>query len=163
WNYGVAAQRIPLVYGFYNEKLLDPQTYAQQIIRLRYFDTSLSGIAQYPFSQVQRVEFSAGVRRIGQDQQIFEYQYAYPSFQPIRLVERDTLGFGFNLAQASAAWVYDNALLGYTSPFAGQRYRFELTPTIGDLHYLQAVADYRRYFFFRPFTLAVRGLHFGRY
>jgi outer membrane protein assembly factor BamA len=28
---------------------------------------------------------------------------------------------------------------------------------------VQATADYRRYLFFNPFTLAVRGLHFGRY
>jgi outer membrane protein assembly factor BamA len=61
------------------------------------------------------------------------------------------------------ALVYDNALFGYTSPFAGQRYRFEVSPVVGQLNFVQALADYRRYLYFRPFTIAVRGLHSGRY
>jgi outer membrane protein assembly factor BamA len=59
--------------------------------------------------------------------------------------------------------VYDNALFSYTSPFAGQRYRFEVAPTIGTLQFTSLTTDYRRYLFLRPFTLALRGLHFGRY
>jgi outer membrane protein assembly factor BamA len=57
---------------------------------------------------------------------------------------------------------YD-ALMTYTSPFAGQRYHFEISPTVGQLQFVQALADYRRYLFLRPFTLAVRAMHFGRY
>jgi outer membrane protein assembly factor BamA len=34
---------------------------------------------------------------------------------------------------------------------------------VGDLTMLNALADYRRYFHTYPFTLAMRGLHFGRY
>jgi len=59
--------------------------------------------------------------------------------------------------------VYDNAIDGYTSPMVGQRYRFEVAPTTGSLHFTSITADYRRYFLLRPVTLAVRGLHFGRY
>jgi outer membrane protein assembly factor BamA len=67
------------------------------------------------------------------------------------------------MAEASAALVYDNSLFGFTSPFAGQRYRFEVTPTYGSLKFWEGLADYRRYIWARPFTLAVRGMHFGRY
>jgi outer membrane protein assembly factor BamA len=70
---------------------------------------------------------------------------------------------GFNMAQGSVALVHDAALFSYTSPFAGDRYRFELSPTVGQLRYLQALADYRRYQYLKPFTFAVSGLHFGRY
>jgi outer membrane protein assembly factor BamA len=59
--------------------------------------------------------------------------------------------------------VFDNALFGFTSPFAGQRYRFELMPSAGSINFLGALADFRRYLWFEPFTLAGRGLHFGRY
>ncbi len=59
--------------------------------------------------------------------------------------------------------MYDNAIFGYTSPFAGQRYRFEVAPTLGDLQFTAVTADYRRYIWLRPLTIAVRGLHFGRY
>jgi outer membrane protein assembly factor BamA len=38
-----------------------------------------------------------------------------------------------------------------------------VSPTFGDLEFQSVTADYRRYFFFRPVTLAMRGLHFGRY
>ena len=61
------------------------------------------------------------------------------------------------------ALIYDNSLLGYTSPFAGQRYRFQISPTVGQLQFVQALADYRRYIFRNPFTLAIQGLHSGKY
>ena len=41
--------------------------------------------------------------------------------------------------------------------------RLELQQTGGDLAYSTALADLRRYFWLRPVTVAMRGLHFGRY
>ena len=67
------------------------------------------------------------------------------------------------MGQVSAAYVGDYSYFGFTSPIAGGRYRFEVSPTFGDLTFQTATADYRRYFFLRPVTFAVRGLHFGRY
>ncbi|MDP9347762.1 MAG: BamA/TamA family outer membrane protein [Gemmatimonadota bacterium] len=169
WNWGAAAQRIPLVYPYYQEgqDRADPSIYRQQLVRARFFDTSLQGLLQYPFSQVRRMEFSGGARRIAQDFQIFEQSFQLNAagqivgqFQPER---RNEEGESYNFVEGSAAYVYDNSLVGFTSPFAGQRYRFELSPTFGQIQYTQALADYRRYFFLRPFTVAVRGLHFGRY
>lgn len=46
---------------------------------------------------------------------------------------------------------------------SGQRMRFEVSPTTGSLNFVSTLADYRRYFFLRPFTLAFRGLFSGRY
>jgi outer membrane protein assembly factor BamA len=77
--------------------------------------------------------------------------------------EREVEGEGYNLAEGSLALVYDATLQGYTSPFAGQRYRFEVAPTVGDLQFVSATADYRRYLYLRPVTLAMRGMHVGRY
>jgi Tol biopolymer transport system component len=171
WNWGVSAQRIPFVYGGYAEGLNEDGEYVVQQVLLRYFDTSISGVTQYPFSQVQRVEFSGGVRRISNDQQITENVYE-PIIQngqivglngPIDQRRREVEGNAYNLAEASAALVYDASLMGYTSPFAGQRYRFEAAPTVGSLQFTTLTADYRRYFFLRPFTLAVRAMHVGRY
>ncbi|HEX2092638.1 MAG TPA: BamA/TamA family outer membrane protein [Longimicrobiaceae bacterium] len=173
WNFGAAAQRIPYI-GFLRNAEYDSEQdlFRDQLIRVRYFDMSLQGLAQYPFSQVQRVEFSGGLRRISQDAQVQEISGPpirvggqIVGYQPVAYDEFDDPRFevGYNLAEGTAALVYDNALLGYTSPFAGQRYRFEITPTLGSLQFVQALADYRRYLFMRPFTLAVRGLHFGRY
>ena len=46
---------------------------------------------------------------------------------------------------------------------AGERYRLGYSPVIGDFTFQTVTADYRRYFFMRPFSLAFRGLHYGRY
>jgi outer membrane protein assembly factor BamA len=46
---------------------------------------------------------------------------------------------------------------------AGQRYRLDVSPTLGTLSYQTVLADYRRYFFLNPLTIAFRGMHYGRY
>lgn len=164
WNFGGLAQRIPFVYGAYQE-FVDPGQgeFVQSVARVRLFDSSIQGFAQYPFSQVRRVEFSGGLRRISRDLQFFELVYDLDTLIPIDDRQRRVPGVSLNLFETTAAYVYDSALLGYTSPFAGQRYRFQITPTFGELQYIQGLADYRRYFYAAPFTFAVRGLHIGRY
>jgi outer membrane protein assembly factor BamA len=61
------------------------------------------------------------------------------------------------------ALVHDNSLFGFVGPFAGSRWRLELSPTFGDWRFTGGLVDWRRYFFARPFTLALRGVFFGRY
>ncbi|MQA91330.1 MAG: BamA/TamA family outer membrane protein [Gemmatimonas sp.] len=164
WNFGAAAQRVPLVYGRYTPyREAGTENFVQSIERIRVFDTSLQGFTQYPFSQVRRAELSAGLRRVSQDAQIFETVFDPTGQVPLEQRERRVDGLSLNIFEASAAYVYDSSLLGYTSPFAGQRYRFQITPTFGELQFVQGLADYRRYFFLNPFTLAVRGMHVGRY
>jgi outer membrane protein assembly factor BamA len=178
WNWGAMAQRIPYIYlgqqiGCEGECPINGQTTVNlDFVRYRYFDTGLMGLAQYPFSPAWRVETSAGLRRISQDAVVDRLSGPgivqggqLVNFQP-QTQDRfkdDRFSVGYNMAQASLALVYDNAVFGYTSPFAGQRYRFEISPVVGQLNFVQALADYRRYLFFRPFTIAVRGLHSGRY
>lgn len=179
WNWGGAAQRIPMVMLGQDVSCADGECAANgtEVInldfqRLRLFDTALLGMVQYPFSPAMRVEFNGGVRRISQD--VIVDRLTGPGLiNGGRLVDfrpqtqdrfrDDRFDLGYNMAQASVALVYDNTLFGYTSPFAGQRYRFEISPVFGQLNFIQALADYRRYFFFRPFTVAVRGLHTGQY
>jgi outer membrane protein assembly factor BamA len=68
------------------------------------------------------------------------------------------------MAEAGVALVGDTAIFGGTGPLLGSRYRFELAPAIGGLSFTSVLADYRRYFMpIRPFTLAVRLVHSGRY
>jgi len=65
---------------------------------------------------------------------------------------------------SDVAWVHDNAFFGGTSPIAGSRARLGLEPVVGDLHYLGVLGDVRSYLMpVRPWTLAFRGLHYGRY
>ena len=60
--------------------------------------------------------------------------------------------------------MFDTSVFGATSPVSGQRYRFEVAPTLGTLQFTGLLADYRRYLMVAPFyTVAVRGIHYGRY
>jgi len=65
--------------------------------------------------------------------------------------------------ESSLAYVGDNSFFAFTSPIAGQRFRLEVSPTIGTLSYQTLLADYRRYFLMRPVSFAFRGMHYGRY
>ncbi|CAN5817407.1 basic secretory protein-like protein [soil metagenome] len=166
WNFGIAAQRIPYVFPAFREGLESQTMLRREFLRFRFFDTRLTGVAQYPFSHVQRAEFTAGPRRIAEDVRIIEQRFQLLPGGGGQLISEDSRrepGNSFNMFETSAALVYDNSLFGFTSPFAGQRYRFELSPIFGQIQMVQATADYRRYLFFNPFTIAVRGLHYGRY
>ena len=68
-----------------------------------------------------------------------------------------------HMFSASPAYVGDNSFFGFTSPVSGQRFRYEMSPTVGTLSFVTANVDHRRYFFFNPVTLAVRGMHYGYY
>ena len=61
------------------------------------------------------------------------------------------------------AFVGDYSFFGFTSPIQGRRYRLEVGSQIGDLSYQTILGDYREYLFADPVTVALRGLHFGRY
>ena len=69
----------------------------------------------------------------------------------------------YTLFQLSGAFVGDYSYFGFTSPTAGGRYRFEAEGIMGTLNFFTLLADYRRYIFLKPFTLAFRFLHYGRY
>ena len=68
-----------------------------------------------------------------------------------------------NLFKASPAFVGDSSVFGFVSPVRGTRYRYEVDSMTGDLRFQTLLADWRKYFFLRPLTFAVRGLHYGRY
>jgi outer membrane protein assembly factor BamA len=111
-----------------------------------------------------RAEFMGGVRQIAFHQELrtdtFSLSGQLLDQQETELPSPDSL----NLADASAALVYDTSIFGATGPILGQRYRFELSQTAGSLQYSGVLLDYRRYFMpARPFTLAFRGTHYGRY
>jgi len=55
----------------------------------------------------------------------------------------------------------NSSIFGFISPINGTRYRYELGALQGDIKFQTALADWRKYFFKRPVTLAVRGLYYG--
>jgi len=168
WHWGAVVEHLPYVTGQYGQGLVNvdgQDAIVQETVRITQLNSGASAIAQYPFSRVHRVEFSAGVRRIGFDAEV-ETQF----FSPItgRMFDEQTQDLprpdAINMGEATAALVYDSSVFGATSPLVGRRYRFEYTQLAGTLSYGGALADYRQYFMpVRPFTIALRGMHYGRY
>jgi len=167
-NWGVGLQQTPYLTGGFAEGADvvngEPAVVDQELTQ-RQINRDIFGQVAYPFSQVQRVEVAAGYTNISFSNEL--------RTQAVSLLTGDVIldekvdlpaGRSLNLGVASAALVYDNSFFGATSPILGQRYRLELSPTVGSLNFVGVLADYRKYFMpVRPFTFATRLLHYGRY
>jgi Tol biopolymer transport system component len=161
-NWALGVEHIPYLYGFTSLQQTAFGFNYYQVIQ-RIFIDQAQALAQYPFSSTRRVEFGLSGTRLAFEQQI-DSLLLNPVFQPFDRGSRlERGGPALYYAQANAALVGDNSFMAYTSPVAGMRYRLEAAPTTGSVKFFQGNADARRYFFARPFTMAFRGLHFGRY
>jgi len=167
-NWGVIVEQTPYIAGGYaigqgvvaGENALIDETIIQ-----RQINRGVTGMLAYPFSQTARVEFGGGFTRTSYDQQVRTFA---TSLRTGRVLADETinttLAESMNLSSVSTALVTDSSLFGATSPVAGSRSRFEVSPTFGDLWMTTALVDYRHYFMpARFYTIAVRGLHYGRY
>lgn len=171
WNWGVSGGQVPWLIG--GSQLVasagavgggDP-TITRESVLFRQIHRQISGVAMYPFSPVQRVELTAGVHTITFDRESTSEVYSAVTSRLISSADATRSEFPATaLAETSAALVYDSAVFGPTSPVLGKRYRFEVAPTFGGLTFTAITADYRRYLMpVRPFTLALRLEHVGRY
>lgn len=120
--------------------------------------------AEYPFSMTRRIEGALGFTR---------YDFDFERLQTVFVggIALDQRRFDLddeepdpiNLANGSVALVEDFSFFGFTSPVRGGRSRLEVGGNFGTLNFGTVLADWRRYLFARPVTLAFRALHYGRY
>jgi Tol biopolymer transport system component len=167
-NWGAVVQRIPYVYGGiaqgYGDFLGQLALLEEEYI-FRQVNYQASVFAFYPFNQSRRFEISGGYRLIDYQQEVRTRAYTVDGFYMgdyrSELDAPDSLYYGF----VTAAYVYDSSFFGATAPILGQSYRLEFSPYFGgNLNFTSVLADYRRYFMpVRPFTLAFRVMHYGRY
>ena len=171
WNWGAAGGRTPYValFGQVTSDQIDPGDGGppvavdnfDRIILRQYFDEA-NAFVQYPFSPTRRFELGGGFQRISYDVEIDRLVVIGNSIVDQQRLSGDAPP-AINLGMASAAVVGDNSYFGYTGPIAGQRYRLEATSALGTLNFTTAMVDYRKYFFPRPVTFAIRAMHYGRY
>ena len=169
WNWMASAAHIPYLTGgvFVGDTTVDvgggPQQaqLIEQVLQRTFVDQGSAG-TQYPFSQTRRIEFAATYTHLWYDTDIQQI-IAIGNQIVDRRNRPGAAPPGINYYQGSAAYVGDYSIFGFTSPVAGGRYRFEVAPTFGDVTFQTALADYRRYLFLRPVTLAFRGMHYARY
>jgi Tol biopolymer transport system component len=169
WNWGAAIDSTPYVQRGFGQGLVDvgngQVAIAEEELRIIQTDRGLAGIAAYPFSRAQRLEFTGGLRQISGKQDLTTRLFDIDTGQQLT-EDRETLSRfpTLNLGLVSSALVYDTSIFGVTSPIRGSRYRLQMDQTAGDMRYGSALADYRTYLMpVRPFTIAVRGMYYGRF
>ncbi|OGD14164.1 MAG: hypothetical protein A2V76_07570 [Candidatus Aminicenantes bacterium RBG_16_63_14] len=166
FNWGTAAQRIVYPYPYYSI-YQDPLTgliyETEDVFRLINYDVSIFG--SYPFSQVSRFQLSGGYRIQDFNHTIYERIYDpsgilidYRKYRP------DDTPASMNFGYLTAGYFYDTGIFGATSPILGQNFGVSVSPALGKITFTTVSADFRKYFMpLKPFTLAFRALHMGRY
>ena len=94
----------------------------------------------YPFSTFRRVELN--VTAVNYQSDVLYRGYDVQTFKPIEI---DQSSAGFSYAQPEVAMVFDNSLFGWTGPVVGRRYRIQLSRTLGDIRFNEALVDFRNY------------------
>ncbi len=168
WNWGAAVQHIPYVTGSYNSGYAQVDStivYVEDELRLSQFSNSISGIWEYPFSKAQRIEVNGTFNYISfKEEENISFYSVSSGEELVDRTEHLPVPNPMKLASLSFALVYDQSFFGATSPLLGQRYRLEFSPSFGTLNYYTFLADYRRYLMpLKPFTLALRIMHYARY
>jgi hypothetical protein len=168
WIWGVSGGQVPLVSGFISgaTAIVDGEpVFIEESVTQWQIERQLMGVAAYPFSRAQRIEFTTGYQNIAFASQADTIVVSALTGEPLfeESVDLDAPG-SLHMAAGSSALVYDTSLFGGTSPVAGQSYRFEAGYAAGSINFYTALADYRRYLHIaRPLSLAGRVMHFGRY
>lgn len=182
-NWGAAVSHIPYITGFMTYNMYDPNTtntYDQidtiSTNILRTFENKIELFGAYPFNKVHRFELGGAFSRYSYRLDRFNNYYydigGYPAYYQGSSRERvsnsqatNTLGMpltGFNVWQTNGYFVGDNSIFGLTAPLDGFRYRIGAEKYFGDYNFAAVTADFRKYFRFKPVTLALRSYTYMR-
>jgi hypothetical protein len=166
WNWAASVAVMPYSIG-YLTRTDDPatgETYMSEVIERQTARGAFLTTA-FPFNVSTRIEFSGGFESLTFSREVHRGRFDVNSRRLVDITrETSDLAQPLHLAEASAALVHDTSFFGATGPVYGTRARLEVGQTSGSLHYATLLADWRRYFMpVQPFTVSVRGLHYGRY
>ena len=166
WNWAVSVEQVPYRVDFL--QMVAPagsDTVQLTEVTQRQTSRGLFGIAAYPLNTATRIEFSGGARQLSFTQELTTGIYdAQSGVLQSRTQSTSELAAPMYLAEGGVALVHDTSFFGATSPIYGERYRLELDRSLGSLRYTGLLLDWRRYFMpKRPYTLAFRAMHYGRY
>ncbi|GAC1656589.1 MAG: DPP IV N-terminal domain-containing protein [Gemmatimonadaceae bacterium] len=124
-----------------------------------YTIRSAFAVGLYPLNRFTRFETGLSATAVNQTVYWFSRQLDL-AFRPLNYYQQDSVGKGgsINFFSPSVAFVSDNSLSTYTGPIFGRRYRFQIEPTLGTYHWMDYLADYRRYdpIIFSYLTFATR-------
>lgn len=127
----------------------------------RTFEENINLFAFYPFSQTTRVELGGGYMHYSYRLDQERYYYLQGLFYDYQKEKLDAPS-GYSLQTVNAAFVKDNSFFGMASPSMGFRYRIGVEKYFDKLDFYTFLADFRKYYFFKPFTAAFRLIHYAR-
>ena len=170
FNWGAMASHIPYPFAtmrWQRDTLITDEGEPVEVNNLQYliqrlFEDQVGAFAYYPFSVSRRLE-------VGGTLAWYYYRidainnYYYQGMKVGEEREQLESPPGFSLQRMNIAFVEDNSIFGMASPMAGQRYRADVERIFGEVDLYSITLDYRRYFNIRPFTVAFRTTHYGRY
>jgi Tol biopolymer transport system component len=169
-NWGASISHVPYTEG-YQGTILDSlqhagkyfHIYNQPIYLIRIFQDQLSLFAYRPISQTRRIEL--GLSSGFYYYRIEQWNNAYNSYDGSVDYSKDVLKppSGYTMHTIDAAYVLDNSYFGMTAPVRGERYRADLQRYFGTFNLYGLLVDYRKYLYIKPYTIAFRALHYGRY
>ena len=163
-NWMIGAQWIPYITGQFGYGTDSLNNYVEQILRDKQTNRDLSLIVAYPLNRSRRIEASVGASQISFSRELRTTTYDFNGNVLDDRTDKLEAPSPLTLFSSTVALVHDNSFFGATGPILGERFRLEADPTLGTLQFVTALADYRRYVMIkRPFTLAGRVMHVGRY
>jgi hypothetical protein len=168
WNWGAVAELEPTLRRYRRSsevELNGEAAISKEADYLQRVQLRAAAVVAYPFNRGMRVEFTSGVRAAAYHR---ELRTQVSSVATGRVLQRDQRessgGVPTMVGEIGVALVGDRTVFGATGPLLGSRYRFEVAPAVGSVGYTRVLGDYRHYFMpVRPYSLAMRVLHSGRY
>jgi outer membrane protein assembly factor BamA len=167
-QYAVGYQQSPFYFGEGTQFLDNGDgTLTEQDVIARYLDREAFAIGIYPLNRFTRFELGLTLADLERSFLVFSQvidQFGNPLSNA---TQNEVNGSSKYYVEPSLSYVSDNTLFGYTGAIYGRRYRFGVTPAIGQFQWIGLLGDYRRYdaILFSYLTLATRltaNLSYGR-
>jgi hypothetical protein len=165
FNWGGALQRIVYPYPYYSYGYDEYGNYVEQmdVTRLINYDAQVFG--SYPLSQVTRFQLGGGYRIQDFSHTIYQWIYDPSGFLiDYQKYHPNDMPPALNYFYLSASYFHDTGIFGATSPILGGNFGLSVQQSLGEVTLTTLIADYRKYVMpIKPFTLAFRAMHMGRY
>ena len=167
-QYAVGYQQSPYYFGEGSQFAQNPDgSITEQDIIARYLNREAFAIGIYPLNRFTRFELGLTLADLERSFLVFTTPFDRFGNQTDATKQQEVAGSSKYYVEPSLSYVSDNTLFGYTGPIYGRRYRFGVTPAIGQFQWIGLLADYRRYdaILFSYLTIATRltaNLSYGR-
>jgi len=167
-NWGASFSHFPyrgMYYNIYLDTLSDGSWIRiDNYSLMRIFEENLSLFSQYPLSTKLRVEGGLSYARYSYRIDSLNYYYTLNGYYLGQSKNKvKNVPDPFNVGTTYIAFVGDDSDFGITSPMKGYRYRFQIGQMFDRYTITNLSIDLRKYFYLKPFGLAFRAMHYGRY